>query len=89
MPSIHAIRWIENLKNTDFELYWFDVTNKGKLKVDFNLTQFIDWKKRKIPYLKGEYKFSKKFPNAYFKTKHLFEITENEAVEKVLGRKNA
>jgi len=88
MPSIHAIRWIENLKNTDFELYWFDVTNKGKLKVDFNLTQFIDWKKRKIPYLKGEYKFSKKFPNAYFKTKHLFEITENEAVEKVLRTVN-
>jgi hypothetical protein len=71
MPSIHAIRWIENLKDTDDELYWFDVTNKGEIKLLQNATQFTGWKIRKKRHIKGEYRFSKKFPDTYFKIKYL------------------
>ena len=31
MPSLHAVRWIENLKESGHELYWFDITGKGKM----------------------------------------------------------
>lgn len=85
MPSIHAIRWIENLKNTNNELFWFDVTNKGAIDSLQNVTQFVDWKQRKLPIFKGEYKFSKKIPNTYSKVKHIFEVTENEALEKIIN----
>ncbi len=85
MPSIHAIRWIENLKNTDNELYWFDVTNKGEIKFSHNVTQFTNWKIRKKRYIKGEYRFSKRFPDTYFKIKYLFETTENEYLEKIIN----
>jgi glycosyltransferase involved in cell wall biosynthesis len=84
MHSIHAIRWIENLKDTDHELYWFDVTNKGRLNTIDKVTQFIDWKKRKIPAIKGEYTLYKKFPEIHSKIKHLFEVTESEALEKII-----
>lgn len=84
MPSIHASRWIENLKNTDNELFWFDVTNKGAINTLQNVNQFVGWKQRKTPNFKGEYKLSKKFPNVYSKIKQLFEVTENEALEKII-----
>lgn len=88
MHSIHAIRWIENLKDTDHELYWFDVTNKGKLNTIDKVTQFIDWEKRKIPVIKGEYTLYKKFPEIHSKIKHLFEVTESEALEKIILQVN-
>ena len=83
MPSIHALRWIENLKNTDNELYWFDVTDKGTVSGFENLTHYVNWKKRKLPHIKGEYRFSRHFPFTYMKVKHLFETTENEFLEKI------
>lgn len=55
MQSIHAIRWIENLKDSGHELYWFDVLGKGRLKTEIDITQIIDWKKRKIPYINGDH----------------------------------
>ena len=85
MPSIHAIRWIENLKNTNNELFWFDVTNKGTIVELQNVRQFTNWKQRKLPNFKGEYKLSKKFPNTYSKIKYLFEVTENEYLEKIIN----
>ena len=65
MPSIHVIRWIENLKDTPYELYWFDVLGRGKLKTIDKVQQFTDWKKRKIAHIKGEHFLKKKFPFLY------------------------
>jgi hypothetical protein len=79
MPSIHVIRWIENLKDADIELYWFDVLGKGKLETDVQLTQITDWKKRKLPYIKGEHYLSKNFPNVYRKMQPFLEVTSSEA----------
>lgn len=84
MHSIHAIRWIENLKDRPHELYWFDVTNNGKLKTIDKVHQITNWKKRKIPYLKGEYSLRKNYSTIYNLLNHFFEVTANEALEKII-----
>jgi glycosyltransferase involved in cell wall biosynthesis len=84
MPSIHVTRWIENLKDTDHELYWFDVLDRGKLKTIDSIQQFTGWKKRKIPYIKGEYFLSKKLPALYQKIIPFCETTINEAFENII-----
>ncbi|MBF2708233.1 glycosyltransferase [Flavobacterium soyangense] len=84
MPSIHVIRWLENLKDTSLDLYWFDVLSRGKLDTFDNVKQFVDWEKRKLPYIRGEYFLSKKLPEVYEKVKPIFEVTTNEALEKII-----
>ncbi|UTN04606.1 glycosyltransferase [Flavobacterium bizetiae] len=84
MPSIHVIRWIENLKDTNHELYWFDILDRGKLETLDSVQQFIGWKKRKIPYIKGEYFLSKKLPALYRRIIPFCETTVNEALENII-----
>lgn len=84
MHSIHVIRWIENLKDTSFELYWYDVLGLGSLDTLPKVIQITDWKKRKFPPIKGEYFLSKKMPQLHQLVRPLLEVTENEALEKIL-----
>ncbi len=84
MHSIHVIRWIENLKDTTHELYWFDVLGRGKLETNPRITQFVDWKQRKIPNLKGEYFVSRKAPFIYSIFYPFLEVTANEKLEKII-----
>ncbi|UFH47792.1 glycosyltransferase [Flavobacterium galactosidilyticum] len=84
MPSVHVIRWIENLKDSSFELYWFDVLGRGRLETLDSVCQFPDWKKRKIATVKGEYFLSKKAPRIYKKIVPFLEVTANEALEKII-----
>ena len=84
MHSIHAIRWIENLKDTNNELYWFDVLDRGKLETVENVEQFIDWKQRKKRNLKGEYFISKKVPFLYHVLQPFLEVTANEKLEQII-----
>lgn len=86
MSSIHAIRWIENLNDAGHELYWFDVLGKGELKSTVDVIQFTNWKKRKVPYLKGEYWLSKKLPNLYQAILPFLEVSENEALEEIINK---
>lgn len=88
MHSIHTTRWIENLKDTSFEMYWFDVLSYGKLETIGNVKQFIDWKKRKIPYIKGEYFLSKNFPTLFKIIEPFFEISINDKLEKIIQEIN-
>lgn len=84
MPSIHIIRWIENLKDTDIELYWFDILGRGKLETFDSVKQFVGWKKRKVPYIKGEYFLRKKYSDLYEKILPYLEVTANEVLEKII-----
>ena len=84
MPSVHVIRWIENLKDTSYELYWFDVLGRGKLETLNAVHQYTDWEKRKIATVKGEYFLSKKAPRIYEKIVPFLEVTANEALEKII-----
>ena len=61
MPSVHFIRWAKSIKDFGYELYWFDVLDRGyKQDLSF-LKQITGWKKRKLHYIKGEYFLYKKF----------------------------
>jgi glycosyltransferase involved in cell wall biosynthesis len=84
MPSVHVIRWIENLKDTSHELYWFDVLGRGKLETLDSVCQFTDWKQRKAGTIKGEYFLRKNIPFLYEKIIPFLEITANEALEKII-----
>jgi len=84
MPSIHFIRWIQNLNETQNELYWFDVLNKGEFKGVTNVNQITNWKKRKFPRIKGEYVLSKKFPEIYAKLQPFLEVTINQKLEEII-----
>jgi glycosyltransferase involved in cell wall biosynthesis len=84
MPSTHVIRWIENLKDPSYELYWFDVLGRGRLETLDSVHQFTAWKKRKLPYIKGEYFLSKRFPFLYETIQPFLEVTANEALEKII-----
>lgn len=88
MHSIHAIRWIQNLKDSNHELFWFDITHKGKFEIFETVNQISGWKKRKIPYLKGEYFLSKKFPNLYRSIHPYLETTRSEAIEEAIKEIN-
>lgn len=84
MPSIHVTRWIENLKDSDHEFYWFDVLDRGKLETLETVHQFTDWKKRKFPYIKGEYFLRRKLPFLYDKVIPFLEVSASEALEKII-----
>jgi glycosyltransferase involved in cell wall biosynthesis len=85
MPSIHSVRWIENLKEVGHELYWFDVLGKGKLPTEISINQIINWKKRKLPYLKGEYFLRRKFSVFYTTLQPFLEVTANEKLAQILN----
>lgn len=81
MRSIHAVRWIENLNAFGHELYWFDISNKGEIQTNTELIQYTNWKKRKIPYVKGEHYLYKKFHGIYEKIQPYLETTIEEYFE--------
>ena len=86
IPSIHAIRWIENLKGEPHELYWFDIMDRGNILIsnDIKINKITNWKKRKKKYLKGEYFLQKKTPTLYSKIQPFLEVTIHEKFEKIL-----
>ena len=84
MPSVHVIRWIENLKNTEYELYWFDVLGRGSLETFNSVQQFVNWKKRKVKPIKGEFFLYKKLPKLYSIIIPYLEKTANEALNRII-----
>lgn len=86
MPSIHAVRWIENLSDSGHQLYWFDVLGKGRLPTEIDIQQITNWKKRKVPYIKGEYFLQQKFPGFYTTLQPFLEVTANEKLAQILNK---
>ena len=78
MPSITVTRWIENLKDTSHELYWFDVISRGNLETTIPVQQFTHWEKRKRSNIRGEYFLSINFPLLFEKVEPFLKITPNE-----------
>lgn len=85
MPSLHAVRWIENLNASGHELYWFDVLGKGKLDTNITIQQITDWEKRKVHYIKGEHFLRKNFSNFYESIHSFLEVTANEKLGQILN----
>lgn len=84
MPSVHVVRWIENLSGTGFDLYWFDVLDRGRLDTSRDITQYTGWKTRKWPRIRGEYKFSRIFPRVYGRLAGQLETTADEALAEII-----
>lgn len=87
MPSVHFFRWVDNLPSDIMELYWYNITGGD---FDESSARFRDIfrynSKRKIPYIKGEYTLSKKFPFAFQKLRPFLEVTENEDLERIIKK---
>ena len=84
MPSVHFIRWIENLKDTKHELFWFDILDRKELKTSLKIKKITGWKKRKLSKFKGEYFLYKNFPKFYRKINSYLEVTVEEAFNNVI-----
>lgn len=84
MPSVHVVRWIENLKDTDYELYWFDVLGRGRLRTFDSVQQFTNWQKRKVKHIKGEFFLYKNLPTLYNLVIPYLEIRANETLENII-----
>jgi hypothetical protein len=54
LPSIHFIRWAENLSNTSHEFYWFDVIGHQYFDATLDIRKMLDWEQQKFPYYKGK-----------------------------------
>lgn len=47
MPSLHFFRWVDQLKDSGFEVFWFDITGAGKFIERISwVHQITDWKLR-------------------------------------------
>lgn len=88
MPSLHAIRWIENMIDTNYELYWFDILDRGRIEVSERVKQYTGWKKRKRKRFKGEYFLSKKLPIVYQSIQSYLEVTQSEVLENIIQEIN-
>ncbi|MFC7773607.1 glycosyltransferase [Flavobacterium sp. GCM10027622] len=84
MPSIHVVRWIENLSGSGHDLYWFDILDRGEMEVSVPITQITGWKKRKLPHVKGEYFLRKKLPALYHTIQPFLETTVDEQLTKII-----
>jgi hypothetical protein len=75
---IHTTRWINQLKNTEHEIYVFDCLDMPIHK-KLQWTNFItDWSKRKLPKIIGEYFLKKKTPRFFEKIESLLKVTASE-----------
>jgi glycosyltransferase involved in cell wall biosynthesis len=85
MRSIHAIRWMENLINSNHQLYWFDILDRGEIPNLKNVHQITNWKQRKMTYIKGEHFLRKNTPSIYKKIQPYLEVTINEKLVQILN----
>ncbi|WP_303317380.1 glycosyltransferase [Flavivirga abyssicola] len=83
MNSIHFVRWTEQLKDSGYDVYWFDILDGGKTDRLPWVHQIVDWK-RKFKNLKGRYFFKTYMPFLYSKLHFLFEHKVTETFEKVI-----
>jgi len=86
--SIHSQRWIENVDVNQHELFWFDITSRGKMKFSQNVTQITDWRKRKIKYIKGEHFLRKKLPWLYNLIEPFLQVSIAEQLEILIQELN-
>lgn len=83
IPSLHFFRWTEQLKDTGYEIYWFDITGSGQTANRINwVQQIVDWKlKWDFP---SRHFIKKRFPKFYASLKLLNENNTTKVFEQKL-----
>ncbi|OAB75742.1 glycosyltransferase [Cochleicola gelatinilyticus] len=84
MPSVHAIRWINQFEAEGHELYWFDILDRGSAPFTCKIIQITGWKKNKIN-ISGKSFFKKTFPSVYQRIQGAIEVTPSEVVSQLLA----
>lgn len=81
---IHAARWINQLRDSEHEIYVFDCLDKPIHK-DLLWTNYTtNWSKRKLPILKGEYFLEIKLPLLYQKIAPILKLTADEKLVRLI-----
>ncbi|MCF7568961.1 glycosyltransferase [Sabulilitoribacter arenilitoris] len=80
MNSIHFQRWTNQLKNSEHEVYWFDIRDGGYSEKLSWVNQIVGWK-QKFPNLKGRSFVKKKLPWLYRKISFLLENNTEKKFE--------
>jgi len=84
MQYIHAVRWINQLKESNHEIYLFDCLDRPIHK-DLQWTNYTtNWSKRKIKPLKGETFLKKYFPNLNEKIQPILKVTASEKLKELI-----
>ncbi|XCF07748.1 glycosyltransferase family 4 protein [Tamlana crocina] len=83
MPSLHFFRWTEQLKDSSFEVYWFDITGSGQF------VQRLDWVHQKVDWrlkwdFPGRHIVKKKFPKVYQNIQKINERDVSKAFEEYI-----
>lgn len=86
IPSIHFKRWITNIDLDKFNIYWFDILNKGRQYFKTDIIQITDWQSRKIAYIKGEYLLQQNFPFLFNSIETFIRITANEKLNEIVNK---
>jgi glycosyltransferase involved in cell wall biosynthesis len=84
IPNHHFFRWVNQLQDSGFEVYWFDVSSNGTNSPQIPwVTQHVDWK------LKWDYplrsKLKKHLPKLYNKIQKINEVHVEHAFNKFLN----
>lgn len=84
MQYIHSVRWINQLKDSGHEIYVFDCLDKP-IHPELRWTIFTEnWSKRKVAYIKGEYKLQKKYPTIFEKIEPILKVTASEKLQEFI-----
>lgn len=84
MQYIHAVRWINQLKDSSHDVYVFDCLDRP-IHEELQWTNYVTgWKKRKIRRLKGETFLKKKFPRLNEKVEPLLKVTASEKLQELI-----
>ncbi|MDN3595033.1 glycosyltransferase [Zunongwangia endophytica] len=84
MPSLHFFRWVDQLKDSDFEVYWFDITGAGNFIERISwVHQITNWKLRwNFP---GRIFLKSRFPQLYQGISKYNERTLSQEFEKTVN----
>lgn len=86
MQYIHAVRWINQLKESNHEIYLFDCLDRP-IHENLQWTNYTtNWSKRKIKPLKGETFLKKHFPNLNEKVQPLLKVTASEKLKELIQK---
>ena len=81
---IHAARWINQLKDSEHQIFVFDCLDTPIHK-DLKWTNCTtNWSKRKLPKFKGEHFLKKKFPKFYSKIEPFFKVTASNKLAELI-----
>ncbi len=81
---IHAARWINQLKDSEHEIFLFDCLDMSIHKDLLWTNYYTNWSKRKLPKFKGEYFLQKKAAKFYKKIEPILKVTASEKLEEII-----